>query len=61
MPELFKSPSLLKELKLISNPLDFFSSSSWTVIWKNNEFEIFQLSKSGKITWIQRRRNQYFH
>jgi Leucine-rich repeat (LRR) protein len=61
MPESFKSPSLLKELKLISNPLQFFSSSSWIVIWKNNEFEIFQFSKSGKITWVQRRRNQYFH
>jgi Leucine-rich repeat (LRR) protein len=59
-PDSFKSPSLLRELKLIRNPLEFFSSTSWTLIWKNNEFEIFQLSKIGNITWVQRRRNQFF-
>ncbi|MFX1377043.1 MAG: leucine-rich repeat domain-containing protein [Promethearchaeota archaeon] len=59
IPESFKSQSLLKELKLISNPIEFFTNSSWIVLWKNNEFEIFQFSKSGKITWIQRRRRQF--
>jgi len=59
MPELFKSQSLLKELKLISNPINYFMCSSWIMIWKNNEFEIFRFSKSGKITWVQRRRKQY--
>jgi len=60
MPELFKSPSILEELKLINNPIKFFAKTSWAVILKNNEYEIFQLSKSGEITWIQRRRNQNF-
>lgn len=60
MPELFKSPSLLEELKQYNNPIQFFTRSSWIVILKNNEYEIFQFSKSGDITWIQRRRNQYF-
>jgi Leucine-rich repeat (LRR) protein len=60
MPELFKAPSLLKELKLSKHPLSLFTRSSWAVILKNNEYEIFQFSKFGEVTWIQRRRNQYF-
>jgi len=56
--ELFKSQSLLNELKLINNPINYFTSSSWLLIWKNNEFEIFRVSKAGKITWIQRRRKR---
>lgn len=59
MPELFKSQSLLKELEFISNPINYLTSSSWIVIWKNNEFEIFRISKSGKIKWVQRKRKQY--
>ncbi|MFX0028719.1 MAG: leucine-rich repeat protein [Candidatus Hermodarchaeota archaeon] len=59
-PEFFKSQSLLKELKLYRKPIDFFTSSSWYVIWKNNEFEIFRFSNSGKITWVERRRKQVF-
>ncbi|MFW9881857.1 MAG: hypothetical protein ACFFG0_53010, partial [Candidatus Thorarchaeota archaeon] len=57
-PELFKSQFILKELRLISNPIDYFTDSSWSIIWKNNDFEIFRISKSGKITWIQRRRER---
>jgi Leucine-rich repeat (LRR) protein len=56
-PKLFKSQSIFKELKMIDNPINFFTSSSWIITWKNNDFEIFHVSKSGKITWIQRRRN----
>ena len=59
MPEIFKSQSSLKELQLISNPINYFTSSSWVIMSKNNEFEIFRISKSGKITWVQRRRKQY--
>ncbi|MFW9878635.1 MAG: leucine-rich repeat domain-containing protein [Candidatus Thorarchaeota archaeon] len=58
MPELFKSQSILKELKLIRNPINYFTNSSWIITWKNNEFEIFKISKSGRITWIQRRRKR---
>jgi len=58
MPKLFKSQSLIKELKMTDNPLNYFTNSSWIITWKNNDFEIFQVSKSGKINWIQRRRNQ---
>jgi Leucine-rich repeat (LRR) protein len=59
MPELFKSQSLFKELKIIGNPINYFASSSWIITWKNNDFEIFRFSKVGKITWIQRRRKPY--
>ncbi|MFW9940627.1 MAG: leucine-rich repeat domain-containing protein [Candidatus Thorarchaeota archaeon] len=58
MSKLFKSQSVFKELKMTDNPINYFTSSSWIITWKNNDFEIFQVSKSGKITWIQRRRNQ---
>ena len=60
MPEFFKSQNVLEDLKLIKNPINFFTRSSWVIIWKNNEFEIFQLSKSGKILWVERRRKQVF-
>ncbi|MFX0082219.1 MAG: leucine-rich repeat domain-containing protein [Candidatus Hodarchaeota archaeon] len=60
MPELFKSQSLFKELKMIGNPINYFTSSKWIITWKNNDFEIFRFSKVGKISWIQRRRKPYF-
>lgn len=57
-PNLFKSISFLKELKLSNNPLEYFTNSSWIIIWKNNESELFQLSKLGKITWLQKSKSR---
>lgn len=59
MPVLHKSQSLIKDLKLINHPIDYFTRSSWMLIWNNNEFEIFRFSKDGEITWVQRRRKQF--
>ena len=48
-PRSFNSISLFKELKSITNPLNYFTDSSWILIWKSNEYELFRLSRLGKI------------
>lgn len=60
MSPFLKSQSLINDLNLKSSPLDYFKSSTWMMIWTNNELEIFQLSKSGEITWIQKGRKRNF-
>ncbi len=52
----FDSQSTIKELSKVGNPLEFFTNSSWMIILKNNEFEIFRLDCLGDIKWIQRRK-----
>jgi len=51
----FNSILLFKELNSITNPLNYFTDSSWIVIWRSNEYEIFRLSRLGKIIWSQTR------
>lgn len=57
-PNLFKSISFLKELKSSKSPLKYFTNSSWIIIWKNNETELFQLSQLGKISWLQKSKSR---
>jgi Leucine-rich repeat (LRR) protein len=54
------SQFLIKELKTKTNPIDYFAESSWMLVTNNKEFEIFKLNESGKIMWIQKRRNRIF-
>ena len=55
----FNSTSLSEEKELVDDPLEYFTDSSWIIIWKNNEVEIFRISRLGNITWLikNRRRN----
>lgn len=54
-PDLY---SLINDLKHASDPLEYFTSSSWRILWKNNEFEVFRLSESGITEWIQKSRKR---
>ncbi|MHA2119821.1 MAG: leucine-rich repeat protein [Promethearchaeota archaeon] len=53
-----KSQFLVKELRAIVDPIDYFAASSWMIFHNNSEFEIFQLNKSGEVVWIQKRRSR---
>ncbi|MFX1568260.1 MAG: leucine-rich repeat domain-containing protein [Promethearchaeota archaeon] len=59
--EKFDSQSILREMSKKRNPLEFFTNSSWMVIWKNNEYELFRLSILGDIKWIQRSKKVHIH
>ncbi|MFX1324273.1 MAG: hypothetical protein ACFE8N_04905, partial [Promethearchaeota archaeon] len=50
--------NLINDLKHTSNLLDYFTSSSWRILWKNNEFEVFRLSESGMTEWVQKSRKR---
>ncbi len=56
----FDSQSIIEEISNANNHVDFFTDSSWIVIWNNNEYEIFKLSRLGDIKWIQRSKKTYF-
>ncbi len=56
---LLKRPILIKEFKQGKNLLDSLMNSLWIIIWNNYEFEIFRLSKSGKITWFQKNKKRF--
>jgi len=58
IPSLFKSMSVLKELKSYKKSQEYFTNSTWIVIWKNNESELFQMSKTGKINWLRKSRSR---
>ncbi|MHA2183576.1 MAG: leucine-rich repeat domain-containing protein [Promethearchaeota archaeon] len=60
VPPKYNFQFLSKELRTSTNPIDHFAESTWMLISNNKEFEVFQLSKSGKIDWIQKRRNRIF-
>ncbi len=57
-PNLFKSRSFLKKLKSSKDPREYFTNSTGIIIWKNNESELFQLSKAGKITWLRKSKSR---
>jgi len=59
--EKFDSQSIIREISKERNPLEFFTNSSWMVIWKNNEYDLFRLSILGDIKWIQRSKKIHFH
>lgn len=56
IPNNFKSESVLKELNSENDYLKHFTDSSWMLMLKSNEYEIFRLNKNGYIKWIQRRK-----
>ena len=58
LPRSFKSLTFFNELKLMKNPIEFFTDSLWAITWKTNEVETFRLSKIGKITWIQKSKHR---
>lgn len=52
----FTSKLIVKELSVTEELIKFLTKSSWMILLKNNEYEIFRLSKKGNIEWIQRRK-----
>ncbi|NVM36569.1 MAG: leucine-rich repeat domain-containing protein [Candidatus Lokiarchaeota archaeon] len=57
-PKLFGSQSIFKELSNVKEYNEYFTDSNWTIILKTNQYQTFKLSNSGKIKWLQRRKNQ---
>jgi Leucine-rich repeat (LRR) protein len=56
IPTSFVSNSIIKNLSTANDTIDFFTKSSWMILLKNNEYEIFRLSKQGNYEWIQKSR-----
>ncbi len=54
------SQSIVGEISNANDYLEFFTDSSWMIVWNNNEYEIFRLSKLGDIKWLQRSKKTYF-
>ena len=60
VPDKFKSQTIVKELSNVDDHIEFLANSSWMIISKNNEYEIFRLSKLGDIKWILRSKKRKF-
>ncbi|TKJ21376.1 MAG: hypothetical protein CEE43_09540 [Promethearchaeota archaeon Loki_b32] len=56
----FESESILKELGHVKDYIEYLTNSSWMIVLNNNKYQTFKLSKSGRIDWLQRRKNQVF-
>jgi hypothetical protein len=58
LPVSFDFYSLMDGFKQASDPFEYFTSSLWRVIWKNNDYEIFRLNKFGMTNWVQKSRKR---
>ncbi|MHA2391707.1 MAG: leucine-rich repeat domain-containing protein [Promethearchaeota archaeon] len=58
LPVSFDFYFLMDEFKHLNDPLEYFTSSLWRIIWKNNEYEIFRLNKFGMTDWVHKSRKR---
>ncbi|MFX1390765.1 MAG: leucine-rich repeat domain-containing protein [Promethearchaeota archaeon] len=54
IPLIFGTESIINDLKIGDDYVKYFTDSTWMIILKNNKNEIFRVTKSGKIKWVQR-------